>query len=284
MNKKSKHVGSGAGFTLVEMITVVAIIAILLTILAPSTVTALKLARRNGCKTQLHAIGRALAQYAHSNNSRGPAVDLNGGNCTAEVGKNRNKDPHDASSRSNSANLWMLWYGEYADINVFICPSADHDKEKNLVQPNGNKYTDFSSGNKRRSISYGYQVPYESKSSADITAPGAWTSITESGVVIAADRSPYLNSDGSWASSPSITDWRNANNLDDDDIEAGNSPNHHGEGQNVLYAGSNVNWSDRADVGIENDNIYTAASGKKDTDQQGEMDVPNSEVDSMIAP
>ncbi len=272
------------GFTLVELLTVVAIIAILLSILAPSTVRALELARRSTCATRLDGIGNALAMYAQSNNQRGPFVDPKGGHCDKRVGfPSRSYSPYAERRlhRSNSVNLWLLWYADYVDLDIYICPSAGHESEDDPIKSDGEKYSDFSG---RKHLSYGYQLPYNSRASADGLGPGAWTTIMESGVAIAADMSPYVKSDGSWHSySPTITGW-GKNDLTDDEIEAGNSPNHDGEGQNVLYADGHVSWTERADVGIDNDNVYTAASGDDDTDQEGEMDVPNSEVDSMIAP
>jgi hypothetical protein len=40
------------------------------------------------------------------------------------------------------------------------------------------------------------------------------------------------------------------------DVEAGNSPNHNGAGQNVLYVGGNVRWCVQPTVGLDGDNIY----------------------------
>ena len=54
-------------FTLVELLVVISIIAILLGVLAPSFRSMQRLAQMNICKSNLHAIGRAAAQYAAEN-------------------------------------------------------------------------------------------------------------------------------------------------------------------------------------------------------------------------
>jgi len=54
------------GFTLIEVLVVVAIIALLVAILLPSLARARKLARRTLCANNLHAIGLAVAEYAHT--------------------------------------------------------------------------------------------------------------------------------------------------------------------------------------------------------------------------
>lgn len=55
------------GFSLVELLVVVALIALLLALLAPSAGALQRLARTNLCKANLHAIGQAAAQYAADN-------------------------------------------------------------------------------------------------------------------------------------------------------------------------------------------------------------------------
>lgn len=55
------------GFTLVELLVVISIIAILLALLAPTAVGLFNLAQTDICKTNLQAIGRASAHYAADN-------------------------------------------------------------------------------------------------------------------------------------------------------------------------------------------------------------------------
>ena len=54
-------------FTLVELLVVVAIIALLVSILLPSLNKAKNLARLIKCQTNLHAVGRAMCMYAADN-------------------------------------------------------------------------------------------------------------------------------------------------------------------------------------------------------------------------
>ena len=59
-----RAVGGKSAFTLVELLVVVAIIALLISILIPSLTGAREYARRTVCKTNLHQFGLALAMYA----------------------------------------------------------------------------------------------------------------------------------------------------------------------------------------------------------------------------
>ena len=66
--------GGGRGFTLVELLVVVAIIALLVSILMPSLARAKELARMAVCKANLHGLGRAWQMYWNQNNYRTPAL------------------------------------------------------------------------------------------------------------------------------------------------------------------------------------------------------------------
>jgi hypothetical protein len=69
-----------------------------------------------------------------------------------------------------------------------------------------------------------------------------------------------------------------------------NSTNHNGEGQNVLYIDSHVEFQKKPIVGVNNDNIYTMAKsfdmtvdtllGDKPVDKEG----PLTNTDSVIIP
>jgi len=69
MKKPSVH-----GFTLIEMLVVIAIIALLVSILTPAVNRALENARRVGCISNLRSLGQATLTYVVDNNQRIPFI------------------------------------------------------------------------------------------------------------------------------------------------------------------------------------------------------------------
>ena len=92
------------GFTFIELITVVSIIAILAAILFPVFARACESARRATCASNLQQVGMALHMYAHSYNGRFPKENNEFGQLAKYVG------------------------GGYSEPEIFFCPSDSADR------------------------------------------------------------------------------------------------------------------------------------------------------------
>lgn len=110
----SQKPSRSCGFTLVELMIVVAVIAVLLSLLLPSFRRAREDARRTVCLANLKHIGLALVSYANDHRDFGPQV-------MAPIG---NRAPRSLLSRpSILVNLGLLWPSALADPGCFTCPS-----------------------------------------------------------------------------------------------------------------------------------------------------------------
>ena len=107
-----------------------------------------------------------------------------------------------------------------------------------------------STANHCKKVSYSVQAPIYANSAYT----NGYTANSRGGLAIMADKTPEF--DGETAT----TDWT-VDDIADATRKAGMSQNHNaGDFINVLYADAHVGGGNRADVGISNDNIYSASN------------------------
>jgi len=248
-------------FTLVELLTVIAIIMLLVAILVPALTRAIELARRAICSTRLSAIGKAMALYAGANDSCfpvAPAVIWTGqgasNSWTGKTnGKYRTTEPVPTDSDVPvTASQWLLVRGGNLSPTAFICPSTDDTADEPGTA--SYEYYDFSS---RDHISYSFQMPYGRYVPTNMDPPMRG---------LAADKSPFYDTP-TGALVGGITPAKND--------ESNNSNNHMKEVQNVLFVDGHVDRDKTANMGVEGDHIYTryrlGAGGAAGTPTIGEV-------------
>jgi len=151
-----KSAGARAGFTLVELLVVIGIIAVLIAILLPALGRAREQSNRTACLANLRSLGQAMYLYAHSHHDRLPNANLTttwdgtiGGMALCELAAN------------------------YATPGVFHCPS-DRDPAPTEITT-----TDYFAANSAH-ISYEfYSIWWSGKDGPILTrmggkAPLAW--------------------------------------------------------------------------------------------------------------
>lgn len=255
-------------FTLIELLVVISIIALLVAIMAPSLAVARELARRGVCASNLRHIAVGLVLYGDVNGEY-PFVPV-GGAWDVKVGTNRNTDPadNDSADRSASSNLYLLVKARTCPAGMFVCPSADGEKEDE-DSPEGR--WDFAGGD---NVSYALMNPY-----------GDRRSLVESAVsiIILADSSPYFDPRTGLRNSANVVDL--GGDPDEDEVRRGNSATHFSDGQNVTYVGGSTRFKRSANCGANLDNIYTRGSGAEGTDEGGTVpsaEGPAGKLDSFL--
>ena len=277
------------GFTMVELLVVIGIIAVLMGVLAPVLGRVRESSNRTKCAANLRGIGQLLVAYSSANKGNYPRTFYDAARASAtpptyvdavppagvpyQPSGATKSEPFTGTTGTVGPNnvpaaIFLLIRtqgttnsgpsdkigGNYEPVapETFVCPSSEAVKDGFGGGANaGNARLRSNFSQLPTNLSYSYANPYPDNSNKSYRL----TNEVVSDFVVAADYNPgksgIYDVTAVTESSPST------------DLRKGNSANHRGAGQNVLYGDGRVAFETTPFCGKNHDNIYTV-SGSTD--------------------
>jgi len=284
MQRGTQSRGRRHGVTYLDLIAILVIVCMLsaMAFSESGLLRARETANRVKCMSNLRQLGMAAMMYSNDNRGVYPRTVWKTGDAPTQYTGVECKDPFgkEGAPKPNdvTATLFLLLRSQDLASDMFICPSTDAVK----FNFGGGKKSaqDLSNFPSEANLSYSISNPFPGPSA--IATGYKWNNTLSAEFPLIADMNPgtFGESDVTPAKGPA--DEKAPQAL----LDKGNSVNHRGRGQNILFGDGHVAFSTTPFAGMHDDNIYTVAG-----DAEGKLKtsatisgLPMSRTDSVMLP
>jgi len=277
------------GFTLVELLVVISIIALLMAILMPALAKVKQLAHRMVCGTNLSGIGKSMIMYSTDNHEEYPIAGPPSSKAFGTWGTTAGwQYPIAANVWTNTATITSSFYLliKFADAQPkqFVCKGDVGSKIFKLSEAPNLDIDDLTEAwdfgptqgpiKPGRFCSYSYNMPYYWAGPTRENYPV--TTVTNPGCAVAADRNPWFDKNAQSYIIAPVTKENPHQYLGEDLTyqdpgKRSSCAAHQRDGQNVLFNDSHVKFERFPNCGVNNDNIYNYWNTKIPTQQIREI-------------